>query len=143
MTVASGNWFFAYGPAFGASQTTFRGDSQPCPMCRLQLGLAVSRAPQCRERDAQIGAGGSAARPVRHLRTSRFDAGRKRRIARQRGSFLRFPVPGQVSCLAAQAKLYGLDAMSHSSLELLYTHLGPRVGIQCRSSITMAAPVSP
>jgi hypothetical protein len=75
-------------------------------------------------------------------RSHRFDAAGKRRIARRRESLARFPVPGQLSCLPAQAKLYGLDAMSHSSLELLYTHLGPRVGIQCRSSITMAAPVS-
>ena len=66
-----------------------------------------------------------------------FDAGRERRIEGWACSLARFRVPGQVSCLEAQAELNVFEPMLHSSLELLYTHLVPRLSIQCRPSIAM------
>lgn len=93
---------------------------------RLLRRLPVCRTPQRRKRDAR--AGRSIEWSGFRLREVGFAAGRKRRIAGRPISLARFPVPGQVSCLEAQEKLNVFEPMLHSSLELLHTHLVPRVG---------------
>lgn len=102
---------------------------------RLLRRLPVCRTPQRWKRDAR--AGRNIEWPGFRLHKVGFAAGCKRRIAGRPVSLARFPVPGQVSCLEAQAKLNVFEPMLHSSLELLYTHLVPHVDSQCVISTAM------
>jgi len=63
-----------------------------------------------------------------HVSQRRFQAV-QRRLAWQKGQLACFPVPRQMSDLQPQPELYVLEPMSHSSLDLLDSHLVPHGGI--------------